>query len=131
MAKRAAKKIGGPNGSKNGSFLTRFKKLAFDAQAEIIARLSQANESAKQSRAADLMAQLQALGAVPKKRGRPAKSANGTAKRKAHALKGKSLQPKYRSKKDPSRTWAGRGQTPLWMREEMKAGKLSKENFAI
>jgi GGDEF domain-containing protein len=38
---------------------------------------------------------------------------------------------KYRSKKDPKLTWAGRGATPRWMRDEMKVGKLKKEAFLI
>jgi hypothetical protein len=37
---------------------------------------------------------------------------------------GRKVAPKYRSKKDPKLTWAGRGAIPLWMRDEMKAGKL-------
>ena len=46
-------------------------------------------------------------------------------------LKGRKVPPKYRSKKDPKLTWAGRGATPRWMREEMKAKKLKKEAFLI
>ena len=46
-------------------------------------------------------------------------------------LAGRKVAPKFRSKKDPSLQWAGRGATPHWMREEMKAGKLKKEAFAI
>jgi DNA-binding protein H-NS len=45
--------------------------------------------------------------------------------------KGRKVAAKYRSKKDPTLTWAGRGATPLWMREEMKGTKLKKENFLI
>lgn len=45
--------------------------------------------------------------------------------------KGRKVAAKYRSKKDPGLTWAGRGATPLWMREEMKGTKLKKENFLI
>ena len=41
------------------------------------------------------------------------------------------VAPKYRSKKDPKLTWAGRGYTPGWMRDEMKAGKLKKDAFLI
>jgi len=41
------------------------------------------------------------------------------------------VAPKYRSKKDPRLTWAGRGMTPRWMRDEMKAGQLKKEAFLI
>jgi DNA-binding protein H-NS len=46
-------------------------------------------------------------------------------------LKGRKVAAKYRSKKDPKQTWAGRGATPRWMRDEMKAGKLKKEAFLI
>lgn len=47
------------------------------------------------------------------------------------SLKGRKVAAKYRSKKDPKLTWAGRGATPLWMRDEMKAGKLKKDAFLI
>jgi DNA-binding protein H-NS len=39
--------------------------------------------------------------------------------------------PKYRSRKDTSVTWSGRGMTPVWMREEMKGTKLKKDDFLI
>jgi DNA-binding protein H-NS len=45
--------------------------------------------------------------------------------------KGRKIAPKYRSKKDPKLTWAGRGATPLWMRDEMKGTKLKKDAFLI
>ncbi len=51
--------------------------------------------------------------------------------RKGSKLKGRRVAPKYRSKKNPKLTWAGRGATPRWMRDEMKAGKLKKEAFLI
>ena len=57
-------------------------------------------------------------------------SLNGSGRRKS-AMKGRKVAPKYRSKKDPSLTWAGRGATPVWMRDEMKAKKLKKEAFLI
>ena len=137
-AARATKVKGRPKGSKNNTYLSQFKKMAFDAQAEIISTLTKAYESAKQSRTADLMAQLQALGVTAlKKRGRPPKS-NGTGQvvrkgRKAgkHPLSGRKAEAKYRSKKDSSLTWAGRGMTPKWMKAEMKGTKLKKEDFAI
>src|SRR5207237_204672 len=44
-------------------------------------------------------------------------------RRRRHALAGRKVPPKYRSKKDPKLTWAGRGATAVWMRDEMKAGK--------
>lgn len=40
-------------------------------------------------------------------------------------------KPKYQSKKDKSVKWSGRGMTPIWMRDEMKGTKLTKEDFLI
>src|ERR1700686_2490364 len=60
-----------------------------------------------------------------KRRGRPPGKAKGSK------LKGRKVAAKYRSKKDAKLTWAGRGATPRWMRDEMKADKLKKEAFLI
>jgi DNA-binding protein H-NS len=59
------------------------------------------------------------------RRGRP------PGRKRGSALKGRKVAAKYRSKKDPKLTWAGRGATPRWMRDEMKARKLKKEAFLI
>ena len=59
------------------------------------------------------------------KRGRKPGRAKGSK------LKGRKVAAKYRSKKDPKLTWAGRGATPRWMKAEMKGGKLKKEAFLI
>lgn len=40
-------------------------------------------------------------------------------------------KPKYQSKKKKGLKWSGRGMLPVWMREEMKGTKLTKEDFAI
>jgi DNA-binding protein H-NS len=56
---------------------------------------------------------------------------NGRRGQRVSAMKGRRVAPKYRSRKDPKLTWAGRGATPVWMRNEMKAGKLKKEAFLI
>ena len=56
---------------------------------------------------------------------------NGRSGRRPKSLKGRKIAPKYRSRKDRTLTWTGRGATPRWMREEMKAGKLKKEAFLI
>ena len=47
--------------------------------------------------------------------------------------KGKRVKakPKYQSKKNKSVKWSGRGMTPVWMREEMKGTKLTKDDFLI
>src|SRR5262249_10407481 len=56
---------------------------------------------------------------------------NGRVSRRGAKLRGRKVAPKYRSKKNPKLTWAGRGAMPVWMREEMKGTKLKKENFLI
>ena len=40
-------------------------------------------------------------------------------------------KPKYQSKKNKSLKWTGRGMLPVWMRDEMKGTRLTKEDFAI
>ena len=40
-------------------------------------------------------------------------------------------KPKYRSRKDKSLKWTGRGMLPRWMRDEMKGTKLTKDSFLI
>jgi DNA-binding protein H-NS len=76
-------------------------------------------------KADDLKAQLASLSGSTKVRNG---KANGRGPGK---LKGRKVAPKYRSRKDPKLTWAGRGATPVWMRDEMKAGKLKKDAFLI
>jgi DNA-binding protein H-NS len=39
--------------------------------------------------------------------------------------------PKYQSKKHKRLKWTGRGMLPVWMREEMKGTKLTKDDFLI
>src|ERR1044072_2685994 len=40
-------------------------------------------------------------------------------------------KPKYQSKKQKSVKWSGRGLMPVWMRDEMKGTKLTKDDFLI
>jgi DNA-binding protein H-NS len=40
-------------------------------------------------------------------------------------------KPKYQSKKHKRLKWSGRGLMPIWMREEMKGTKLTKDDFSI
>jgi len=81
--------------------------------------------------AESLRAQLARLG------GRPSGNVAGGRRRgpkpgtRRSKLKGRKVPAKYRSKKDPRLTWAGRGATPRWMRDEMKVRKLKKEAFLI
>ena len=85
--------------------------------------------SALSEQAADLQKRLARLAGTDvgngRRRGRP------PGRKRGSTLKGRKVAPKYRSKKNPKLTWAGRGAAPRWMREEMKAGKLKKEAFLI
>jgi DNA-binding protein H-NS len=40
-------------------------------------------------------------------------------------------KPKYQSKKHKRLKWSGRGMLPVWMREEMKGTRLTKDDFLI
>ena len=40
-------------------------------------------------------------------------------------------KPKYQSKKHKRLKWSGRGLMPVWMREEMKGTRLTKDDFLI
>ena len=51
--------------------------------------------------------------------------------RNARAGKRAKPKPKYQSKKNKSLKWTGRGMTPVWMRNEMKGTKLTKDSFLI
>ena len=75
------------------------------------------------NRAADLRRQLSQLTGT-----KPNGVARASGRRK---MKGRKVAPQFRSKKDPSMLWSGRGVTPRWMKEEMKGTKLKKESFRI
>lgn len=103
--------------------MARPKSLA-SMPVEALMKLRDDIAAALSERAEKLRQQLWALdltGAGKRKRGRP----------RGSSLKGRKVAPKYRSKKNPKLTWAGRGATPRWMKEEMKARKLKKESFLI
>jgi DNA-binding protein H-NS len=53
------------------------------------------------------------------------------APRNGRAGKRAKPRPKYQSKKNKSLKWTGRGMTPVWMRDEMKGTKLTKDSFLI
>ena len=78
------------------------------------------------NRAADLRKQLTSLTGTDVGNG----VRRGPGRPKGSKLKGQKVAAKYRSKKDPKLTWAGRGATPRWMKDEMKGGK-KKEAFLI
>jgi DNA-binding protein H-NS len=106
---------------------------------EALVGLRESIAAAISQRAAELKGQLSRLSDVNRNvtRGHLRDAATTDGQRRVaqdgrgSALKGRKVEPKYRSKKDPTLTWAGRGATPRWLREEMKAGKLNKEAFLI
>jgi DNA-binding protein H-NS len=108
--------------------MARPKSLA-KMSLEALIELRDSITSTLSEQAADLQQRLAKLAGTGvgngRRRGRPPGSKRGST------LKGRKVAAKYRSKKDPKLTWAGRGATPRWMREEMKAGKLKKEAFLI
>jgi DNA-binding protein H-NS len=85
--------------------------------------------AALSSRASDLRRQLASLTGTDV--GNGVKRGRKPGRPKGSSLKGRKVAAKYRSKKDPKLTWAGRGATPRWMKEEMKGGKVKKEAFLI
>jgi DNA-binding protein H-NS len=85
--------------------------------------------SALTKQAAELREQLSRMAGTNAGNQRPRGRKPG--RKPGSALKGRKVAAKYRSKKDPKLTWAGRGATPRWMRDEMKARKLKKEAFLI
>jgi DNA-binding protein H-NS len=74
-------------------------------------------------KAADLKKQLSALTG--------GELGNAKKPRAGKGRKGKKVAPQFRSKKDPTLVWSGRGGTPRWMKAEMKGTKLNKESFRI
>jgi DNA-binding protein H-NS len=81
------------------------------------------------TQAAELQRQLSRLSGTDDSGG--ARRGRKPGRPRGSALKGRKVPAKYRSRKDPKLTWAGRGATPRWMRDEMKAGKLKKDAFLI
>ena len=123
------KRRGRPPGSKNKSTLTKsvaqmdvaqLRGYISDLQDTLAARVQQQREYFE-SQLAGLRiyadnkagAAVRALTRVPNMRKRaPAK-------------------PKYQSKKHKRLRWSGRGLMPIWMRDEMKGTKLTKDDFLI
>ena len=82
-------------------------------------------------RADELKRQLSALTGGGETRQTRGPGRKGRKGRKRKSLKGRKVAAQFRSKKDPSMTWSGRGATPRWMKAEMRGTKLTKESFRI
>jgi DNA-binding protein H-NS len=121
------KKVGRPSGKANGSVTS----MSFDDLKAYIADLQGILASKIQEQRTSLERQLADLGDYVgakvggKRRGRPPGVKTAKAGTRAKPA------PKYQSKKDKSQKWSGRGMTPVWMRDEMKGTKLTKDSFLI
>ena len=129
MAKKA-KRRGRPPGSKNKKSIGKSVATMDIGQlkAHIDSLQSVLAKKVRQQRAY-IEGQLSQLGGYVSKTTSAAVKAvsprNGTAGKRAKP------KPKYQSKKNKSLKWTGRGVTPVWMRDEMKGTKLTKESFLI
>jgi DNA-binding protein H-NS len=126
---KKAKRRGRPPGSKNKKSIG--KSVATMDVAQLRAHIEDL-QSALSKKVSEQRAyfedQLSQLGGFVSKKATAAVRAvtpNGRARKRAKA------KPKYQSKRDKSVKWSGRGMTPVWMREEMKGTKLTKDSFLI
>jgi DNA-binding protein H-NS len=131
MAKKA-KRRGRPPGSKNKSTLAKIggsvTKMDVGELRNYIGQLEQTLAAKVQQQREYLQGQLDGLQIYMSN---TAARAVRTVMRVPKTGKRKKPAPKYQSKKDKSLKWTGRGMLPVWMREEMKGTKLTKESFAI
>ena len=132
MAKKA-KRRGRPPGSKNKKkSVTRltgnFAKMEVGQLREYISQLEQTLAAKIQQQREYLEGQLAGLQIYASNK---AAAAVRTVMRVPRTGKRRKPAPKYQSKKNKSLKWTGRGMLPVWMREEMKGTKLTKQDFAI
>lgn len=91
-----------------------FKALTLAQQHEAFPAITSHYNAAKESRRLELEAEIRAMGFVP-----------------GEGKKPPAVAAKYRSRKDASLTWAGRGATPSWLKAEMAESGLPLEDFRV
>jgi DNA-binding protein H-NS len=125
-----AKRRGRPPGSKNktaiGKSIATMDVGQLRAHIDNLQNVLAKKVSEQRAYFEDQLAQLG--GFVSKKTSAAGKAITPGKGRTGRRAKAK---PKYQSKKNKSVRWSGRGMTPIWMREEMKGTKLTKEDFLI
>ena len=132
MAKKA-KRRGRPPGSKNKKksvtgLARNFAKMEVGQLRDYIGELEQTLAAKIQQQREYLEGQLAGLQIYASNK---AAAAVRTVMRVPRTKKRRKPAPKYQSKKDKRLKWTGRGMLPVWMREEMKGTKLTKQDFAI
>ena len=127
------KRRGRPPGSKNkkmgnGKLAGNVANMDVAQLHDYISGLRETLASKIQQQRKFLESQLAGLGAHTGNKARTAlRSVAGGQRTGAR----KKPEPKYQSKKNLRLKWTGRGMTPVWMREEMKGTKLTKDHFLI
>src|SRR5256714_8505084 len=134
MAKKA-KRRGRPPGSKNKSTLAKAGKFAKSVGKMDVGQLRDYIAGLESTLAAKVQQQREFLeGQLAGLRiyaDNKAGAAVRAVMRVPNTRKRAKAKPKYQSKKHKRLKWSGRGMLPIWMREEMKGTKLTKEDFAI
>ncbi|MEZ5764202.1 MAG: H-NS family nucleoid-associated regulatory protein [Xanthobacteraceae bacterium] len=114
--------------SANAASLVRnFGRLTLDAQALVLSELSQLYQGARNQRINVLKSEIRELSATTKKKAAARKKAVAKVGKKA----ARKVAAKYRSTKDKTMTWSGRGLMPRWMKAEMKELKVKADHFLI
>ena len=135
MAKKA-KRRGRPPGSKNkkangksvGKLTKNFASMEVSQLRSYIDELEGVFAAKVQQQREILEGQLAGLsGYVSQKAATVVRSVTQVPKTGKRAK----AKPKYQSKKTRGLKWSGRGMLPIWMREEMKGTKLTKDDFLI
>lgn len=137
MAKKA-KRRGRPRGSKNKKKKVGLAKSAKNFAAMEIGQLKSYIDnlqdvlSAKIQQQRDyLQGQLDGLAVYANnKAGKAIRAVMQVPKQPQKSVRRKA-EPKYQSMANKKLKWSGRGMLPVWMREEMKGTKLTKDDFAI
>jgi len=129
---RKAKRRGRPPGSKNKSTLAKLgksvAKMDIAHLREHIAGLQDTLAAKIQQQREYLESQLAGLQVYASNK---AGAAVRAVMRVPKTRKRAPVKPKYQSKKNRQLKWSGRGLMPVWMREEMKGTKLTKDSFLI
>ena len=134
MSKKA-KRRGRPPGSKNKSTLAKVSKLAGSVSKMEVGQLRDYIAGLESTLAAKIQQQRDYLeGQLAGLRiyaDNKAGAAVRVVVRVPNTRTRAKVKQKYQSKKHKRLKWSGRGMLPIWMREEMKGTKLTKEDFAI
>ena len=127
-AKRRGRPLGSKNKKKSVGKLTSFAKMEVGQLRSYIGNLEGLLAAKIQQQRELLEGQIAGLQIYASNK---ATAAVRTVMRVPKTGKRRKPAPKYQSKRDKRLKWTGRGMLPVWMREEMKGTKLTKESFLI